>query len=164
MNISGSTTRIQEHLYGTPACKFKYIAECKSEYAMNLRAKGLTPNTTTVMIRGTTSTDPAPTAKRSRNRDIQGMVDKAGRDALDLLWAMAVVENDWAFRVSQSPALQSFVEGVVAYGKPYTLPSVYKVSHPLLAKLKTDTEALMQRSRTLGPRADARSPWTGGRT
>ncbi|GJP53179.1 hypothetical protein CLOM_g12365 [Closterium sp. NIES-68] len=101
MNISGSATRIQEHLYGTPECKFKNVAECKSEYARNLRAKGLTPTTNTVMVHGTTSTDPAPAAKCSRNRNIREMVNLAGCDALDLLWATAVVENDWAFRVSQ---------------------------------------------------------------
>ncbi|CAI7736092.1 unnamed protein product [Closterium sp. NIES-53] len=70
------------------------------------------------------------------------MADTAARSRLDYLWAAAVAENDWVFQCSKSTAVQAFVDAALAFAKPYTLPSPYKVGGPLLLKLRADTEEL----------------------
>ncbi|CAI5472829.1 unnamed protein product [Closterium sp. Yama58-4] len=80
--------------------------------------------------------------RRARQRDIRDMVDTAARSRLDYLWAAAVAENDWAFQCSKSTAVQAFVDAALAFAKPYTLPSPYKVGGPLPLKLRANTEEL----------------------
>ncbi|CAI5507984.1 unnamed protein product [Closterium sp. Naga37s-1] len=55
-----------------------------------------------------------------------------------------MADNDLAFNVSHSNSFQAFVDAAVNFAKPYTLPTPYRVSGPLLAKLRADTEALVQ--------------------
>ncbi|CAI5990633.1 unnamed protein product [Closterium sp. NIES-64] len=64
--------------------------------------------------------------------------------SLTYLWAAAVAENDLAFNVSKSKSIQAFVDAVIVYAKPYTLPTPYKVSSPLLEKLKAGSEDLVR--------------------
>ncbi|CAI5932741.1 unnamed protein product [Closterium sp. NIES-64] len=85
-----------------------------------------------------------PPARRSRQRDIRDMADSVARARLDYLWAAVVAENDLAFNVSKSRALQAFVDAAVVYAKPYTLPTPYKVSGSLLDKLRADAEELVR--------------------
>ncbi|CAI6008659.1 unnamed protein product [Closterium sp. NIES-65] len=85
-----------------------------------------------------------PPARRSRQRDIRDMADSVARARLDYLWATVVAENDLAFNVSKSRALQAFVDAAVVYAKPYTLPTPYKVSGSLLDKLRADAEELVR--------------------
>ncbi|CAI5529923.1 unnamed protein product [Closterium sp. Naga37s-1] len=72
------------------------------------------------------------------------MGDTGARAQLDYLWAAAVAENDWAFHNSTSKAVQAFVDAAVAFGKPYNLPSPFRMSGALLQKLKVDTEELVK--------------------
>ncbi|CAI7912363.1 unnamed protein product [Closterium sp. NIES-53] len=72
------------------------------------------------------------------------MVDDSARARLDYLWAAAVADNDWAFHTSKSPAVQNFVDAVVAFRKQYTLPSPFRVSGVLLQELVADTEDLIR--------------------
>ncbi|CAI5974279.1 unnamed protein product [Closterium sp. NIES-65] len=72
------------------------------------------------------------------------MTDQVAHNRLDYLWAAAVAENDLAFNVSKSKSIQAFVDAVIMYAKPYTLPTPYKVSGPLLDKLKADSEDLLR--------------------
>ncbi|CAI7852709.1 unnamed protein product [Closterium sp. NIES-54] len=55
------------------------------------------------------------------------MANTTARSRLDYLWAGAVAENDWAFQCSKSKSVQAFVDAALAFAKPYTLPSPYKV-------------------------------------
>ncbi|CAI5464482.1 unnamed protein product [Closterium sp. Yama58-4] len=66
------------------------------------------------------------------------------KTCLDYLWPAAVAENDLAFNVSKSKSMQAFVDAVIMYAKSYTLPTPYKVSGPLLDKLKADSEDLVR--------------------
>ncbi|CAI5526022.1 unnamed protein product [Closterium sp. Naga37s-1] len=123
---------------------------CKSEYAKQRRATAdqelsSAGNGSGGSNRASTSTvDPPPPARRSRQRDIRDMTDTNAQNRLDYLWAAAVAENDLAFNVSKSKSIQAFVDAAVVYGKAYTLPTPYKVSGPLLDKLKADTEDLVR--------------------
>ncbi|CAI7743341.1 unnamed protein product [Closterium sp. NIES-54] len=72
------------------------------------------------------------------------MADTVARTRLDYLWAAVVAENDIAFNVSKSRALQAFVDAAVVFAKPYTLPTPYKVSESLLDKLRADAEELVR--------------------
>ncbi|CAI5476767.1 unnamed protein product [Closterium sp. Yama58-4] len=117
---------------------------CKSDYAKQLRAiadqdRSTTGNASGGSNRASTSTVEAPPVRRSRQRDIRDMTDQVAHNRLDYLWAAAVAENDLAFNVSKSKSIQAFVDAVIMYAKPYTLPTPYKVSGPLLDKLKADS-------------------------
>ncbi|CAI7920078.1 unnamed protein product, partial [Closterium sp. NIES-53] len=72
------------------------------------------------------------------------MADTVARARLDYLWAAVVAENDLAFNVSKSRALQAFIDAAVVFAKPYTLPTPYKVSDSLLDKLRADAEELVR--------------------
>ncbi|CAI7854564.1 unnamed protein product [Closterium sp. NIES-54] len=72
------------------------------------------------------------------------MADTTARSRLDYLWAGAVAENDWAFQCSKSKSVQAFVDAALAFAKPHTLPSPYKVGGQLLMKLRADTEELVK--------------------
>ncbi|CAI7851740.1 unnamed protein product [Closterium sp. NIES-53] len=123
---------------------------CKSEYAKQRRATAdqelsSAGNGSGGSNRASTSTvDPPPPASRSRQRDIRDMTDTNAQNRLDYLWVAAVAENDLAFNVSKSKSIQAFVDAAVVYGKAYTLPTPYKVSGPLLDKLKADTKDLVR--------------------
>ncbi|CAI5965587.1 unnamed protein product [Closterium sp. NIES-64] len=127
----------------------KNVAMCKSDYAKQLRAtadqeRSTTENATGGSTRASTSSVEAPPVRRSRQRDIRDMTDQVAHNRLDYLWAAAVAENDLAFNVSKSKSIQAFVDAVIMYAKPYTLPTPYKVSGPLLDKLKADSEDLLR--------------------
>ncbi|CAI5960959.1 unnamed protein product [Closterium sp. NIES-65] len=122
---------------------------CKSDYAKQLRATAdqelsTTENATGGSTRASMSSVEAPPVRRSRQRDIRDMTDQVAHNRLDYLWAAAVAENDLAFNVSKSKSIQAFVDAVIMYAKPYTLPTPYKVSGPLLDKLKADSEDLLR--------------------
>ncbi|CAI5457456.1 unnamed protein product [Closterium sp. Yama58-4] len=122
---------------------------CKSDYAKQLRAtsdqeRSTTGNATGGSNRASTSMVEAPPVRRSRQRDIRDMTDQVAHNRLDYLWAAAVAENDLAFNVSKSKSMQAFVDAAIMYAKPYTLPTPYKVSGPLLDKLKADSEDLLR--------------------
>ncbi|CAI7770992.1 unnamed protein product [Closterium sp. NIES-54] len=146
--VTANATRIKEHIVGTAIKKDRNAAMCKSEYAKQRRATAdqelsSAENGSGGSNRASTSTvDPPPPASRSRQRDIRDMTDTNAQNRLDYLWAAAVAENDLAFNVSKSKSIQAFVDAAVVYGKAYTLPTPYKVSGPLLDKLKADTEDL----------------------
>ncbi|CAI5959988.1 unnamed protein product [Closterium sp. NIES-65] len=143
-----NATRIGEHMFGTNK-RDKNVAMCKSDYAKQLRAtadqeRSTTENATGGSTRASTSSVEAPPVRRSRQRDIRDMTDQVAHNRLDYLWAAAVAENDLAFNVSKSKSIQAFVDAVIMYAKPYTLPTPYKVSGPLLDKLKADSEDLLR--------------------
>ncbi|CAI5965665.1 unnamed protein product [Closterium sp. NIES-65] len=122
---------------------------CKSDYAKQLRAtadqeRSTMENATGGSTRASTSSVEALPVRRSRQRDIRDMTDQVAHNRLDYLWAAAVAENDLAFNVSKSKSIQAFVDAVIMYVKPYTLPTPYKVSGPLLDKLKADSEDLLR--------------------
>ncbi|GJP44647.1 hypothetical protein CLOM_g4013 [Closterium sp. NIES-68] len=112
----------------------------------NLRAtaKAERSSTCSTAAPGSASKIGGERQSRPRQRDIRDLVDPKARDHLDYLWACAVAENDWSFWSSRSKAVQAFVDAAVAYGKPYDLPSAYKVGGPLLKRLKADSDALVQ--------------------
>ncbi|CAI5978358.1 unnamed protein product [Closterium sp. NIES-64] len=127
----------------------KNVATCKSDYAKQLRAtsdqeRSTTGNAMGGSNRASTSTVEAPLVRRSRQRDIRDMTDQVAHNCLDYLWAAAVAENDLAFNASKSKSIQAFVDAAFMYAKPYTLPTPYKVSDPLLDKLKADSEDLLR--------------------
>ncbi|CAI5973997.1 unnamed protein product [Closterium sp. NIES-64] len=127
----------------------KNVAMCKSDYAKQLRAtadqeRSTTENATGGSTRASTSSVEAPPVRRSRQRDIRDMTDQVAHNRLDYLWAATVAENDLAFNVSKSKSIQAFVDAVIMYAKPYTLPTPYKVSGPLMDKLKADSEDLLR--------------------
>ncbi|CAI5942376.1 unnamed protein product [Closterium sp. NIES-64] len=139
---------IGEHMFGTNK-RDKNVAMCKSDYAKQLRAtadqeRSTMENATGGSTRASTSSVEAPRVRRSRQRDIRDMTDQVAHNRLDYLWAAAVAENDLAFNVSKSKSIQAFVDAVIMYAKPYTLPTPYKVSGPLLDKLKADSEDLLR--------------------
>ncbi|CAI7757563.1 unnamed protein product, partial [Closterium sp. NIES-54] len=148
--VTANATSIKEHMVGTANKKDRNVAMCKSEYAKQRRATAdqelsSTGNGSGASNRASASTvDPPPPARRSRQRDIRDMTDTNAQNRLNDLWAAAVVENDLAFSVSKSKSIQAFVDAAVVYGKVYTLPTPYKVSGPLLDKLKADTEELVR--------------------
>ncbi|CAI5944390.1 unnamed protein product [Closterium sp. NIES-64] len=114
----------------------KNVAMCKSDYAKQLRATADQERSTTENASGgstcaSTSSVEAPPVRRSRQRDIRDMTDQVAHNRLDYLWAAAVAENDLAFNVSKSKSIQAFVDAVIMYAKPYTLPTPYKVSGPI---------------------------------
>ncbi|CAI5532855.1 unnamed protein product [Closterium sp. Naga37s-1] len=124
---------------------------CKSDYAKQRRATAdqecsSTGNGTggTGGNRASTSTGGEPPTRRARQRDIREMSDEVAQTRLDYLWAAAVAEKDLAFNVSKSKLIQAFVDAVIVYAKPYTLPTPYKVSGPLLEKLKAGSEDLVR--------------------
>ncbi|CAI7872223.1 unnamed protein product [Closterium sp. NIES-53] len=145
-----NATRIKEHIVGTANKKDRNVARCKSEYAKQRRATAdqelsSTGNGSGGSNRASTSTvDPPSPARRSRQRDIRDMTDTNAQNRIDYLWAAEVAENDLAFNVSKSKSIQAFVDAAVVYGKAYTLPTPYKVSGPLIDKLKADTEDLVR--------------------
>ncbi|CAI7772858.1 unnamed protein product, partial [Closterium sp. NIES-53] len=110
-------------------------------------------STDTDSIRGSSSTIEGQPLRRTRQRDIRDDTDVTARARLDYLWAAAVADNDLAFKASTSSSLQAFVDAVAEFGKAYTLPSAYKVAGPLLAKLKVDTEELVQPLKDIWPRS-----------
>ncbi|CAI7850863.1 unnamed protein product [Closterium sp. NIES-54] len=148
--VTANATRIKEHIVGTANKKDRNVAMCKSEYAKQRRATAdqelsSAGNGSGGSNRASTSTvDPPPPASRSRQRDIRDMTDTNAQNRLDYLWVAAVAENDLAFNVSKSKSIQAFVDAAVVYGKAYTLPTPYKVSGPLLDKLKADTKDLVR--------------------
>ncbi|CAI5503847.1 unnamed protein product [Closterium sp. Naga37s-1] len=120
---------------------------CPSDFAKQLQATALeAPSTTSGGNSGggSTSTAELQPLRRSRQRDIRDLVDVAGREWLDHLWAAAVADNDLVFRVSKSMAMQSFVDAAIAFGRPYTLPSPSRVGSALLEKLVAETEDLIK--------------------
>ncbi|CAI7920687.1 unnamed protein product, partial [Closterium sp. NIES-54] len=145
--VTPNATRIREHIYGTPRSREKNMSPCPSEFAKRLREaderdRSSTPSNSN---RASTSTTvEMQPARRSRQRDIRDMADTVARKRLDYLWAAVVAENDLAFNVSKSRALQAFVDAAVVFAKPYTLPTPYKVSGSLLDKLRADTEELVR--------------------
>ncbi|CAI5491383.1 unnamed protein product, partial [Closterium sp. Naga37s-1] len=149
--VTANATRIREHIFGTNK-KDKNVAMCKSDYAKQRRATADQERSSTGngsggtggSNRASTSTVETTPARRSRQRDIREMTDEVAQTRLDYLWAAAVAENDLAFNVSKSKSIQAFVDAVIVYAKPYTLPTPYKVSGPLLDKLKADSEDLVR--------------------
>ncbi|CAI7893845.1 unnamed protein product [Closterium sp. NIES-54] len=130
--VVASATRIREHLHGIPRTKHKDVHTCTSNYAKQLRASASeerTP-TDTDSIRGSSSTIEGQPLRRTWQRDIRDVTD-----------------------ASTSSSLQAFVDAVAEFGKAYTLPSAYKVAGPLLAKLKVDTEELVQPLKDSWPRS-----------
>ncbi|CAI6002654.1 unnamed protein product [Closterium sp. NIES-65] len=87
-----------------------------------------TPTTTPTPSTASTATSTAPASPSSSLAPL----------------ALAVAENDLAFNVSKSKSIQAFVDAVIVYAKPYTLPTPYKVSSPLLEKLKAGSEDLVR--------------------
>ncbi|CAI5984917.1 unnamed protein product [Closterium sp. NIES-65] len=130
--VTANATRIGEHMFGTNK-RDKNVAMCKSDYAKQLRATAdqepsTTENAAGGSTRACTSSVEAPPVRRSRQRDIRDMTDQVAHNRLDYLWAAAVAETDLAFNVSKSKSIQAFVDAVIMYAKPYTLPTPYKVS------------------------------------
>ncbi|CAI5474566.1 unnamed protein product [Closterium sp. Yama58-4] len=144
--VTANATRIKEHIYGTPFNKLKNVTMCESNPAKLLREEAERERSSTVGCsnRASSSSNELQPVRRARQRDIRDMADDLARGRLDYLWAAVVAENDLAFNVSKSKALQAFVDAAVIYAKPYTLPTPYKVSGPLLEKLKADTEDLVR--------------------
>ncbi|CAI5479976.1 unnamed protein product [Closterium sp. Yama58-4] len=144
--VTANATRIKEHIYGTPLNKLKNVTMCESDPAKLLRAEAERERSSTAGCsnRASSSSNELQPARRARQRDIRDMADDLARGRLDYLWAAVVAENDLAFNVSKSKALQAFVDAAVIYAKPYTLPTPFKVSGPLLEKLKADTEDLVR--------------------
>ncbi|CAI5475868.1 unnamed protein product [Closterium sp. Yama58-4] len=144
--ITANATRIKEHIYGTPLNKLMNVTMCESDPAKLLRAEAERERSSTAGCsnRAPSSSNELQPVRRARQREIRNMADDLARGRLDYLWAAVVAENDLAFNVSKSKALQAFVDAAVIYAKPYTLPTPYKVSGPLLEKLKADTEDLVR--------------------
>ncbi|CAI7926464.1 unnamed protein product [Closterium sp. NIES-53] len=117
---------------------------CNSDPAKLLRAEAERERSSTggCSNRASSSSNELQPVRRARQRDIRDMADDLARGRLDYLWATVVAENDLAFNASKSKALQAFVDAALIFAKPYTLPTPYKVSGPLLEKLKADTEDL----------------------
>ncbi|CAI6012885.1 unnamed protein product [Closterium sp. NIES-65] len=146
--VTANATTIGKHMFGTNK-RDKNVAMCKSDYAKQLRAtadqeRSTTENATGGSTRASTSSVEAPPVRRFRQRDIRDMTDQVAHNRLDYLWAAAVAENDLAFNASKSKSIHAFVDAVIMYAKPYTLPTPYKVSGPLLDKLKADSEDLLR--------------------
>ncbi|CAI5502842.1 unnamed protein product [Closterium sp. Naga37s-1] len=146
--VTANATRIGEHIFGTPNSKRKNVATCPSDYAKQRREVARETRSATTgggggsSGRGSTSTVELQPLRRTRQRDIREMADEAARSRLELLWATAVADNDLAFRVSSSRAMQEFVDAAIALAKPFTLPSPFRVGGVLLKKLVAEMEEL----------------------